>query len=69
MNENAELLTRIEGFCRLHEIAETTFGFRAVNDGKLVGRLRAGKTINVRTFRQVEAFLSSITPAKAGQAA
>jgi hypothetical protein len=54
----ADLLNKIEAYCRDHGIAEATFGFRAVNDGKLVPRLRAGKTVTMDTFARIEAFLS-----------
>ncbi len=54
MNENDALLKRIEAYCARHGIAESTFGFRSVNDGKLVARLRAGNTITMRTVRQIE---------------
>ena len=50
----AALLRRIERHCRALDIAETTFGRHVVNDGQLVGRLRAGKSITVRTLRRIE---------------
>ena len=36
------LIAQIEAFCRAEDIAESTFGRQAVNDGKFVGRLRNG---------------------------
>lgn len=57
MTENDHLLKRIEAYCAKNDIAESTFGFRAVNDGKLVSRLRAGNTITMRTVSQIEALL------------
>ena len=40
------------------EMAESTFGRVAVNDGKLVARLRAGKTINLNTLSKIEMALN-----------
>ena len=41
--KNDEILSQITAFCRKADMAESTFGRRAVNDGKLVHRLREGK--------------------------
>ena len=57
MTAVARLLAKIERYCRNANIAETTFGRRAVNDGKLVGRLRAGGSITLATLRRIEAAL------------
>ncbi len=57
--ETAILLTRIEAYCLAKNVSASTFGRRAVNDGKLVGRLRAGKTITLQTFSRVNDFLSA----------
>jgi len=42
---NAQILTEIRDFCRETRTAESTFGRRVVNDGKLVSRLRDGARI------------------------
>jgi hypothetical protein len=52
-----ELLAEIEAFLRTRKMAETTFGFRAVNDGKFVGRLRAGGNLTVSTITRVRDFI------------
>ncbi|HEV7293070.1 MAG TPA: hypothetical protein VGN79_12195 [Devosia sp.] len=65
MNEIALLITRIEAYCSREKIAESTFGRLAVNDGKLVSRLRAGGSLNMRTFSAVVAFLDK-APEHAG---
>ncbi len=62
---NSELLVRIDAYCRRAGIKESTFGKRAVNDGKLVGRLRAGQTITLETLRRVEAALATAVPSRA----
>ena len=40
-----ELLQEISDYCRHSGLAESTFGRRAVNDGKLTARLRNGGRI------------------------
>lgn len=57
MIEISALIRQIETYCDRHGIAETTFGKRAVNDGKLVQRLRDGKTIQIGTLNKVAEFL------------
>ena len=59
MSEHSDLIARIETYCRREEIAETTFGRRAVNDGKFVGRLRGGKRVTTTTIARVEKFLAN----------
>jgi transcriptional regulator with XRE-family HTH domain len=53
------LLPRIEEYCRATGTAESTFGRIAVNDGKLVRRLRAGGSITLRTLQRIEGVLSA----------
>ena len=55
----ARLLAKIERHCLRENIAATTFGRRAVNDGKLVARLRAGRSITLVTLRRIEAALTA----------
>ena len=45
------LLRDIAEYCRSAGIAESTFGRLAVNDGKLVGRLRLGGRVTTDTGR------------------
>jgi hypothetical protein len=56
-----DLLKRIEDHCQRYRLAETTFGRKAVNDGKLVARLRAGGSITLDTLSRIEAALQSET--------
>lgn len=49
-----DILKRIEAYCREQDVSESTFGKKAVNDGKLVSRLRAGKSITLVTLDSVE---------------
>lgn len=57
MEEVRTLIGEIEGYCRQHGLAESTFGRIAVNDGKFVGRLRAGRGVTARTMSRVRAFM------------
>ena len=59
MSGVASLLKRIERYCNAHRLAETTFGRHVVNDGKLVKRLKAGKSITLATLRRIETALKS----------
>ena len=54
---DAPLLISIAEFCRRNGIAESTFGRRAVNDGKFVARLRDGARITPETLARVSEFL------------
>jgi hypothetical protein len=53
------LLDSITAFCRARGVAESTFGRRAVNDGKLVARLREGARIRPETLARLHAFMRS----------
>src|SRR5256885_15867116 len=53
-----QLLIEIADYCRRVGMAESTFGRRAVNDGKLVGRLRIGGRVTMETVERVRTFMS-----------
>jgi len=55
--QGSSLLDSIADFCRRNGIAESTFGRRAVNDGKFVARLRDGARITPETLERVTTFL------------
>ncbi|MEO8143241.1 MAG: hypothetical protein ABI654_03420 [Betaproteobacteria bacterium] len=55
--QGSTLLDSISAFCRTSGIAESTFGRRAVNDGKFVARLRDGARITPETLERVITFL------------
>ena len=55
--QGSTLLDSISDFCRHNGIAESTFGRRAVNDGKFVSRLRDGARITPETLDRVTTFL------------
>jgi hypothetical protein len=51
------LLGSIADFCRRTGMAESTFGRRAVNDGKFVARLRDGARVTPETLQRVNVFI------------
>jgi hypothetical protein len=51
------LLGSISDFCRRTGMAESTFGRRAVNDGKFVARLRDGARVTPETLQRVNNFM------------
>src|SRR5438874_3647450 len=55
---NEMLLHEIAEFCRKTGLAESTFGRRAVNDGKLASRLRNGGRITTDTLERIRAFMA-----------
>lgn len=65
MSTVTDLLDDIAAFCRRHDMAETTFGRHAVNDGKFVGRLRSGGSVTVDTIDRVRNYMTNHRQAKA----
>jgi SAM-dependent methyltransferase len=65
------LLRDIAQYCRAAGIAESTFGRLAVNDGKLVNRMRLGGRVTTETADRVRAFIAGqdAVGAEAGAAA
>src|SRR5260221_6792974 len=53
-----QLLSEIADYCRRVGMAESTFGRHAVNDGKLVSRLRIGGRGSMGTLERVRTLLS-----------
>jgi SAM-dependent methyltransferase len=54
-----QLLQEISDYCRQAGLAESTFGRRAVNDGKLAARLRNGGRITTDTLDRIHSFMTS----------
>src|ERR1043165_10196137 len=54
-----ELLQEISDYCRQTGLAESTFGRRAVNDGKLASRLRHGGRITTETLDRIRSFMTT----------
>src|SRR5205807_6365594 len=61
------LLGSIFDFCRRTGMAESTFGRRAVNDGKFVARLRDGARVTPETLQRVNQFIVRNGHAGAGE--
>src|SRR5260370_34518202 len=61
------LLGSSSDFCRRTGMAESTFGRRAVNDGKFVSRLRDGARVTPETLQRVNTFISRNGGVGAGQ--
>ncbi len=62
--DSQELLDEVANYCRRVGMAESTFGRRAVNDGKFVGRLRVGGRVTAETVARVQAFMQQEIPPK-----
>src|SRR5215470_5230333 len=56
--DSETLLREISEYCRRADLAESTFGRLAINDGKLVRRLRDGGRITTDTFDRIQAFIA-----------
>src|SRR6266516_1555060 len=54
-----ELLQEIADYCRHSGLAQSTFGRRAVNDGKLAQRLRNGGRITTETLDRIREFMEN----------
>jgi hypothetical protein len=54
-----DLIEEISEFCRASGLAESTFGRAAINDGKLVARLRNGGRITTDTLDRLRAFMAN----------
>jgi hypothetical protein len=59
VQEDEALLDSIAEFCRRTGMAESTFGRRAVNDGKFVARLRNGARITPETLERVSRYMAA----------
>ncbi|HEY8554078.1 MAG TPA: hypothetical protein VIL43_06030, partial [Burkholderiales bacterium] len=57
-DSSTNLLHEIAAFCRDTGMAESTFGRRAVNDGKFVARLRFGGKVTTQTEARIRAFIA-----------
>lgn len=53
------LLHEIEAFLAKQGMSATNFGRLAVNDGKLVSRLRSSANVTLRTVDRARAFMAS----------
>jgi len=56
---NEQIIQEITAFCREAGLAESTFGRRAVNDGKLTARLRNGGRVTTETVDRIHTFMTT----------
>src|ERR1044072_2175673 len=56
---NDAIRRELADFCRRPGVAESPFGRRAVNDGKLAARLRNGGRITTDTLDRIREFMAS----------
>jgi len=61
------LLREISEYCRRVGMAESTFGRRAVNDGKFVSRVKYGGRITTETLARVKNFMAAHPSANASK--
>lgn len=57
MNATQILLAEIETYCVTAGIAVSTLGRKAVNDGKLVDRIRSGGSVTLDTAERLRRFM------------
>lgn len=62
MNDQTQFLTDIEHFISTAGISESTFGFKAVNDGKFVKRIRHGGRMYRETEEKVRRYMRTHSP-------
>ena len=67
MSEREELLKTIETFIEQHEMPETVFGLRTMNDPALVAKLRKGRTVRIDTAAKLTAFMRDYRPTTDGK--
>ncbi|HEX9843745.1 MAG TPA: hypothetical protein VGC20_13385 [bacterium] len=68
MDAAQQIITEIEAFCSRHGIAESTFGYRAANDGKFVRRLRNGRRVTTATLERVRDYIAAYQSAQTRRA-
>jgi hypothetical protein len=59
MSSRDLLLSDIEAFLKRFGMGAAAFGVAALNDGRFVSRLRAGKDVRLETADRVRAFMKS----------
>ncbi len=65
--DSEALLREISDYCRRVGMAESTFGRRAVNDGKFVSRVKYGGRITTETLARVRSFMADHPTANAAK--
>lgn len=58
MMTDADLIDRIEAFCRRHRMAETRFGREAVAEASFLSSLRSGRSPSLKLANRVIEFMA-----------
>jgi hypothetical protein len=69
MSIQSALLAEIESYITMRKMSESSFGVAAVNDWKLVSRLRSGANMTLATLNKVRAYLDANAAAPVNEAA
>ncbi|MEJ0093786.1 MAG: hypothetical protein WDN46_10185 [Methylocella sp.] len=64
MTDTQSLLDEINRFLASGAMAESTFGRKAVNDGKLVARLRRGGSVTLESASRIRSFMATANNAR-----
>lgn len=69
--DSDSILKEVDGYLADSRITETTLGKKAVNDGKAIPRLRAGKRMWPETIQKLRDFMRENPPSQkaSGEAA
>ena len=59
---DAQLLERIEAFCKAHTMRPSTFGRMAVGDGSLISNLKSGRSPTLKMAGRIAAFMTTYQP-------
>ena len=59
MTATEQLLIEIESFCQMNGLKASTLARKAVNDGKLPERLRAGGRVTLETAQTLRDFMKT----------
>jgi hypothetical protein len=54
------LLPRIEAAMKIHDLSATAFGYAAVGDPAIVGKMRKGMHLRQKRRERVEAYLTGL---------
>lgn len=55
---DADILKQIEAFCTRNHMGVTTFGRNVIGDPNLVGNLRNGRSLTLKTANAIVAFMA-----------
>lgn len=54
------LTKQIDDFVARHGMTDTALGVAAINDGKIVHRIRGGSNVTVRTIERLQDFMAKM---------